>query len=170
MDSEGRLRRKLYDKRNHFNFPIVNLPFICSNIQTAPAYRVYISQLIRYPRPCGSYQDFLNRGVLLTMKLLNQRSLLVKMKPSLRKFHGRHLDLVDRNGISVSNDHGYVPLVVSTSRSFPHSWLNTGFVTRSTRRVSLIEHKLLTLPDHLSPPPVFSGGHCVACSSLIYGL
>ena len=31
-------------------------------------------------------------------------------------------DLVDRCGISVSqNDHGYVHLVVSTSRSFPHS-------------------------------------------------
>jgi hypothetical protein len=39
--SEGRLRTKLYDKRNDFNFPIVNFPFICSNIPAAPAYRVY---------------------------------------------------------------------------------------------------------------------------------
>jgi len=30
--------------------------------------------------------------------------------------------------ICVTNDHGYVPLVVNTSRSFPHSWLATGFV------------------------------------------
>ena len=29
IDSEGRLRTKLYDKRNDFNFPIVNFPFIC---------------------------------------------------------------------------------------------------------------------------------------------
>jgi hypothetical protein len=28
------------------------------------------------------------------------------------------------------NDHGYVPLVVNTSRSFPNSSLMTGFVTR----------------------------------------
>ena len=43
IDSEGRLRTKLYDKRNDFNFPIVNFPFICSNIPAAPAYGVYIS-------------------------------------------------------------------------------------------------------------------------------
>jgi hypothetical protein len=30
---------------------------------------VYISQLIRYSRTCGSYQDFLYRGWLLTRKL-----------------------------------------------------------------------------------------------------
>jgi hypothetical protein len=42
IDSEGRLRTKLYNKRDDFNFPIVNFPFICSNIPAAPAYRVYI--------------------------------------------------------------------------------------------------------------------------------
>ena len=46
IDSEGRLRKKLYDKRDDFNFPIVNFPFICSNIPVAPAYGVYISHLI----------------------------------------------------------------------------------------------------------------------------
>jgi hypothetical protein len=33
----------------------------------------------------------------------------------------------------------------------------TGFVTRLTRRVPLVEQELLTLPEHLSSPPVFSG-------------
>jgi hypothetical protein len=40
---------------------------------------------------------------------------------------------------------------------FPHSRLITGFVTRLTRRVPLVEQELLTLPEHLSSPPVFSG-------------
>jgi hypothetical protein len=40
----------------------------------------------------------------------------------------------------------YKPLVANTSRSFPHSWLIRGFVTRLTRRVSLVEQQLLTLP------------------------
>jgi hypothetical protein len=110
---------------------------------------VYISQLIRYYRPCGSYQDFLDRGFQLTRKLLNQGFLLVKLKSS-RKFYGRHYDLVEHYGISITNDQGYVPLVVNTSRSFPHAWLITGFVTRFTRLVSLVEQKLLT-------PPSFSG-------------
>ena len=59
--------------------------------------------------------------------------------------------------ICVTNDHKYVPLFVNTSRSFPHSWLFTEFVTRLTRRVSLVEQELLTLPEHLSSPSVFSG-------------
>jgi hypothetical protein len=46
IDSEGRLRTKPYDKRDDFNFPIVNFPFICSNIPAAPAYGVYISLMI----------------------------------------------------------------------------------------------------------------------------
>jgi hypothetical protein len=37
IDSEGRLRTYLYDKRDDFNFPIVNFPFICSNIPAALA-------------------------------------------------------------------------------------------------------------------------------------
>ena len=102
IDSEGRLITKHYDKRDDLNFPIVNLPFICSNILATPAYGVYISQLIRYSRACSSYQDFLDRGLLLTMKLLSQGFLLVKLKSSLRKCYGRHHDLVDRYGISVS--------------------------------------------------------------------
>ena len=50
----------------------------------------------------SSYQDFLDRGLLLTRKLLNQGFLLVKLKSSLRKFCGRHHYYVDRYGIAVS--------------------------------------------------------------------
>jgi hypothetical protein len=95
--------------------------------------------------------------------------------------------------ICVTNDHVYVPLVVNTSRSFPHLWLITGFVTRLTRWVPLVEQELLTLLEHLSSPQIFrvvrvtqslvlcvcfvdrclsfctfSFGHCVVCSSSIY--
>jgi hypothetical protein len=74
------------------------------------------------------------------------------------------------------------------------SRLITGFVTRLIRRVSLVEQELLTLPEHLNSSQVLSGvrvtrslvlyvcfvdrclsffpfsfGHCVVCSSLIYG-
>jgi len=30
--------------------------------------------------------------------------------------------------MTVTNDHGYVPLVINNSRSFPHSWLITGLL------------------------------------------
>ena len=59
-------------------------------------------------------------------------------------------------GICVTNDHVYLSLVISTYRSCPHSWHITGFVSRLTRRVSLVEQELPTLPEHLSSTPVFS--------------
>jgi hypothetical protein len=56
-----------------------------------------------------------------------------------------------------TNDHGYVPLVINTSLSFPHAWLITGWTTRITRRVALVEKELLTLLEHLNSPLVLSG-------------
>ena len=36
-DNEGLLRKKLYDKRDDFNLPILNFSSICSNIPAAQA-------------------------------------------------------------------------------------------------------------------------------------
>jgi hypothetical protein len=91
--------------------------------------------------------------LLLTRKLLNQGFLLVKLKSSLLRsppWLGWPLW-----NIGVINDHGYIPLVVSTSRSFPHSWLITGCTTRLIRRMSLVEQQLLILPENLSSLLVF---------------
>ena len=46
--------------------------FLLYNIPSAPAYGVYVSQLIRYARGCSNYQDFMERGKVLTTKLLSQ--------------------------------------------------------------------------------------------------
>ena len=63
----------------------------------------YISKLICYSIVCGLYQEFLDRGLLLTRKLMNLVQ-VIKLKSSLRKFYCRHVhhDLVKRYGISVS--------------------------------------------------------------------
>ena len=58
FDDSGQLSTKIYDKRDDFNFDIVNFPHLSSNIPSSPAYGVYISQLIRYARACSHYQDF----------------------------------------------------------------------------------------------------------------
>jgi hypothetical protein len=55
-------------------FPTVKIPFISSNIPAASAYGVYVSQLIQYSRVCSSYQDFLDKGFLLTWKYLTKGS------------------------------------------------------------------------------------------------
>jgi hypothetical protein len=92
------------------------------------------------------------------MKILNRGFILAKLKSAFRGLYGHHNDLVSRSlrNICITNDNGYVPLVVSTSRSFPHSWLITGFVTTASQLLSLEEQELLTLPDLLSSPPIFS--------------
>ena len=41
--------------------------------------------------------------------------------------------------------------------TFLHSWLIAGFLARLTWRVQLVEQELITLPEHLSSPPDFSG-------------
>ena len=48
IEKDGKLSAKLYDKRDDFNFHIVNFPFLSSNIPSGPSYGVYIWQLIRY--------------------------------------------------------------------------------------------------------------------------
>ena len=45
---------------------------------------------------------------------------------------------------------------ICTSRSFPNSWFITGFVTRITQRMPLVEQELFTLSEYLSSLPVFS--------------
>ena len=132
---------------------------------------------LRYSRAYGSYQDFLDRVLLLTRKLLNQGFLLAKMESTLRKFYG------GRYGLCVTNDYGYVPLVVSTLRSFPHSWLITGFVTRLTRRWNpsspLVFREVrvnrslvvcICFVDRCLSFCSFSFDHCVVRPSLNYGI
>jgi hypothetical protein len=40
-----------------YNFPIVNFPFLCSNIPATHTYSIYLAQLIRYYRACALYKD-----------------------------------------------------------------------------------------------------------------
>jgi hypothetical protein len=79
------------------------------------------------------------------------------------KSYGLHHDLIIRYGISVSQITMNIQLYISSTCCkllmviSSSSWLITGFVTRLTRRVSLVEQELLTLPEHWSLSPVFSG-------------
>ena len=84
----GKLTIRLYDKRDDFNFTIVNFPFLSSNIPSAPAYSVYVSQLIRYARTCSNDQDFMERGKVLTTKLLSQGYQKTKLAATLKNSMG----------------------------------------------------------------------------------
>ena len=88
--------------RIFFNFPIVNFPFLSSSIPSASDYGVYVSQLICYARACSNYQDFVERGKVLTTKLLSQGYQKTKLVATLKMFCGRHHDLVNPYNVAVS--------------------------------------------------------------------
>ena len=70
--SNGFVSSKIYDKRDDFDFDIVNFPFLDGDVPRRPSYGVYISQLIRFARVCSHVDDFNTRNKCLTAKLLKQ--------------------------------------------------------------------------------------------------
>ena len=61
---------KIYDKRDGFDFKIVNLLFLYGDVPRSTSYRVYISQLIRFASASSHVADFNTRNKLLTLVTL----------------------------------------------------------------------------------------------------
>ena len=70
--TNGKVSSKIYNKRDDFNFEIVNFPFLGRDVPRSPSYGVYISQLIRVARVCSNVDEFNNRNLFLIAKLLKQ--------------------------------------------------------------------------------------------------
>ena len=63
---------KIYDKRDEFDFEIVNFPFSDGDVPRSTSYGVYIFQFFRFVRASSHVADFNTRNKLLTQKLLKQ--------------------------------------------------------------------------------------------------
>ena len=85
---------KIYDKRDDFDFEIVNFPFIDGDVPCSPFYGVYISQLIRFARLCSNVDVFNNRNIFLIAKLLKQGYRYHKIRKAFSKFYHRHSELI----------------------------------------------------------------------------
>ena len=77
---------KIYDKRDDFDFEIVNFPFLDGDVPRSTSYGVYISQLIRFARASSYVTDFNTRNKLLTQKLLKQGYQYHKLRKTFSKF------------------------------------------------------------------------------------
>ena len=66
--ANGFVSSKIYDKRDDFDFDIVNFPFLDGDVPRRASYGVYISQLIRFARVCNHVTDFNARNKCLTAK------------------------------------------------------------------------------------------------------
>ena len=94
--SNGFVSSKIYDKRDDFDFDIVNFPFSDGDVPRRPSYGVYISQVIRFARVCSHIEDFNARNECLTAKLLKQSYRYHKLRKSSSKFYRRHYELISK--------------------------------------------------------------------------
>ena len=87
---------KIYDKRDDFDFEIVNFPFLDGDVPRSTSYGVYISQLIRFARASSIVADFNTRNKLLTQKLLKQGYRYHKLRKTFSKFYRQYYDLISK--------------------------------------------------------------------------
>ena len=86
----------IYDKRDDFDFEIVNFPFLDGDVYCSTSFGVYISQLIRFARVCSHVADFNTRNKLLTQKLLKQGYRFHNHCKTFSKFYRRYYDLISK--------------------------------------------------------------------------
>ena len=84
---------KIYDKRDDFDFEIVNLPFLDGDVPRSISYGVYISQLIRFAKASSYVADF---NKLLTQKPLKQGYWYHQLRKTFSKFNRRYYDLTSK--------------------------------------------------------------------------
>ena len=92
---------KIYDKRDDFNFDIVNFPCLDGDVPRSFSYGVYISQLIRFARASSHVTDLNNRNKFLTAKLLKQDYRFDKLRKAFSKFYRRHFELIEKYHVSL---------------------------------------------------------------------
>ena len=93
---------KIYDKRDDFDFDIVNFPFFFYGVvPRRPSYGVYVSQLIRFARVCSQVEDFNARNMCLTDKILKQGYRYHKLIKAFSKFYRLHYELISKFNVGL---------------------------------------------------------------------
>ena len=111
--TDDQFHTKLYDKRDDFNFKIINYPYpVSSNIPEKPAYGVYASRIISFARTCDHYIDFSERHITLCESLLQQGYKYGLLCKQLCSTYNKHKILFGKYSKSVEDMKGDIPLPV----------------------------------------------------------
>ena len=94
--SDGFVKTNIFNKRDDFDFDIVNFPFLDGDVPRSTSYGVYISQLIRFARMSNHVDDFNTRNKVLTATLLRQGYRYHKLRKAFSNFYRWHFDLVSK--------------------------------------------------------------------------
>ena len=87
---------KIYDKRDDFDFEIVNFPFLDDDVPRSTSYGVYISQLIRFARASSHVAEFNTVNKFVTQKLLKQGYRYHKLRKAFSKFYRQYYDYISK--------------------------------------------------------------------------
>ena len=101
--SNGTVSTKIYDKRDDFDFDMVNFPFLDGDVPRRTSHGVYISQLIRFARASSNLNDFNYRNKALTAKLLRRVYRYFKLRKAFSKFYRRHSALLEKYSVSLKH-------------------------------------------------------------------
>ena len=93
---DGFVSSKIYDKRDDFDFDIVNFPFLDIDVPRPTSYGIYISQLIHFARVSGHLADFNSHNRSLTAKLFQQGYRYRKLRKAFSSPYRRHFQLVSK--------------------------------------------------------------------------
>ena len=85
--SNGTVSTKIYDKRDDFDFDIVNFPFLDGDVPRRTSYGVYISQFIRFARASSNLNDFNYRNKA--------------QHKAFSKFYRKHSTLLEKYSVSL---------------------------------------------------------------------
>ena len=99
--TNGTVSSTIYDKRDDFNFEMVNFPFLDGDVPRFPSYSVYISQLIRFARVCSNVDDFNDRNLFLTALLLKQGYRYHRIRKAFSKLYHRRSELIVKYNIGL---------------------------------------------------------------------
>jgi len=122
---------KIFDKREQFNFTVINYPYMDSNIPVKPALGVYTSQLIRYAKICTKFEDFQERNLLITKKLLRQGYKYSNLVATFKKFHLKYNNILTKYKKTLKC---YIKETISLSIQALPSYKISRFVTIRKRR------------------------------------
>ena len=131
------LSTRIYDKRDDFDFNIVNYPNLNGDIPRAASYGVYISQLIRFVRGCSKLEDFNNRNRTITKKLLKQGYRFHKLRKYFQKFY-------NRSSVLLSKFSSNLKMFLNQGISHPYFYGDVVYKLRKINKHPFIKDKIVS--------------------------
>ena len=86
----NKFETRIYCKTDDYNFEVISLPFLDSNVCNDMCYNVYFGQVLRFLRVCSKLEDFKERSVFLTKILQERRYNIARLASKINQVLNKH--------------------------------------------------------------------------------